>query len=195
MLLRIVLSLVYIWYKESSSSYNATKSNSHGKNKKFPLLLETFSNRSSKFSLGNGVNGTGDEKSVDQRINDINDQICVIAQNCPISVQTLLDMGCAIRNFKHSTFENRQKHYEDKFREVISRQRSEKRITKVGIDGNMNANYNRTLYTAAFDSKIVNTEAAAELMCALPNRYQLETPKLLFRLSEHGASFVRLWSQ
>lgn len=52
--------------------------------------------------------------SVDERLKDISDQIIQIAQNCPISVQTLLDVGCAIRNLKFSTIERLQKHYEEK---------------------------------------------------------------------------------
>lgn len=41
----------------------------------------------------------------------------------------------------------------------------------------------------------MSTEAASELLYALPSRFQLETPQLIFRLSEHGASFVQLWTQ
>jgi hypothetical protein len=53
----------------------------------------------------------------------------------------------------------------------------------------------KNMYTAAFESAIIDTESACELMCALPSRFQLETPILLFRLSEHGASFTQLWTQ
>lgn len=52
--------------------------------------------------------------SVDDRIADISAQMVQFAQNCPITVQTLLDVGCSIRNLKFSTIERLQKHYEEK---------------------------------------------------------------------------------
>lgn len=80
MLLRIALSLVYLWYKQRVRS-------------------------AATASAG---------QTPEARINEIADQISLMAQNCPVSTQTLLDMSFAIRNFKHSTFEHLQKHYEDK---------------------------------------------------------------------------------
>jgi len=53
----------------------------------------------------------------------------------------------------------------------------------------------RNMYTTPFNSEIIDNDSACELMCALPSRFQLETPVLLFRLSEHGASFTQLWTQ
>ncbi|VDK55278.1 unnamed protein product [Anisakis simplex] len=52
-----------------------------------------------------------------------------------------------------------------------------------------------TLYTSPFTSQIVSMEIATEIMAALPNRFQLETPKLLFRLSDDGSSFTQLWTK
>uniref|UniRef100_A0A915DZ55 TLDc domain-containing protein n=1 Tax=Ditylenchus dipsaci TaxID=166011 RepID=A0A915DZ55_9BILA len=175
MLLRVTLSLVYLWYKDRSKEPNSgtdpvSSRNSATQRRHFPLIRSsTLPTRSKPPTAPAGLPNDSSAGSVDERIAEINNQIIHLAENCPISVQTLLDMGCAIRNFKHSTFEQRQKHYETSFE--------------------------RSIYTAAFESKIIDTEAASELIAALPSRYQLETPQLLFRLSEHGASFVQLWTQ
>lgn len=82
MLLRVCLSLAYLWYKEKAKDRS----------------------------------GANASKSPEQRIAEINEQICHIAQNCPVSVQTLLDIGFSIRNFKHSTYERLQKDFENKVR-------------------------------------------------------------------------------
>lgn len=194
MLLRVALSLVYIWYKDRSrdfprpsvsnntSALNNSNNNNNNNNSSRFLLLRSATLPTSRSKQVN-ENG-GKIFSVDQNIAEINEQIISIAQNCSISVQTLLDMCWGIRNFKHSTFEQRQKHYENKYRDKILRIRSEKATSRP----------QRSIYTAAFASKIIDTEAASELINALPSRFQLETPEILFRLSEHGASFVQLWT-
>lgn len=79
MLLRIVLSLVYLWYKQRVKSAPTASAAS----------------------------------SPEDRVEEIATQISILCQNCPVSVQTLLDMGFAIRNFKHSTINSLQKHFED----------------------------------------------------------------------------------
>ena len=94
-----------------------------------------------------------------------------------------LDLSLSIRNFKSSTIRQRQKHYEDKYRDVIR-----ERIGK-------NMHSEKRFFTAAFESTIVKKEVAKEVMSALPDRFQLETPILLFRLSEHGASFISFWER
>ncbi|CAD5229499.1 unnamed protein product [Bursaphelenchus okinawaensis] len=154
MLLRVAISLVYLWYKQRV--------------------------RSAATASGG--------QTPEERIQEIAEQISVLAQNCPVSAQTLLDMGFAIRNFKHSTFEHLQKHYEDKYREEVHRRRLEKPSTT-------RISALRNPYTAPFKSNIIDADSAQDLMAAFPSRYQLETPVLLFRLSEHGASFTQLWAQ
>jgi hypothetical protein len=126
-------------------------------------------------------------KSEEQKIVEIHEQICQIAQNCPVSSQTLLDTGFSIRNFKHSTFEQIQKSFEEKYRDEVVRRRTQKDQSVVRPQ--------RNIFTEAFSSKIIDAEAASELIGHLPSRFQLETPVLLFRLSEHGASFTQLWTQ
>lgn len=80
MLLRVILSLVYLWYKQRI--------------------------RSEATAFGGST--------PEARVNEIATQIATMAQNCPVSSQTLLDMGFAIRNFKHSTVDNYQKFYREK---------------------------------------------------------------------------------
>jgi hypothetical protein len=80
MLLRVALSLVYLWYKQRVKTAPTATAQS----------------------------------TPEARVEEIAGQINVLCQNCPISVQTLLDMGFHIRNFKHSTIEHLQKHFEDK---------------------------------------------------------------------------------
>uniref|UniRef100_A0A914D956 TBC1 domain family member 24 n=1 Tax=Acrobeloides nanus TaxID=290746 RepID=A0A914D956_9BILA len=126
-------------------------------------------------------------KSIEERTTEICTQVTQIAQNCPISVQTLLDVACAIRNLKFSTVERLQRQYEEKFRDEVSKRRAEREDSR-------RTRMPKRLYTAAFESVIIDSESASELMCALPSRFQLETPTLMFRLSEHGASFTQLWS-
>jgi hypothetical protein len=53
-------------------------------------------------------------KSIEERTTEICTQVTQIAQNCPITVQTLLDVACAIRNLKFSTVERLQRQYEEK---------------------------------------------------------------------------------
>ncbi|CAK5077237.1 unnamed protein product [Meloidogyne enterolobii] len=112
-------------------------------------------------------------------------QISSVASKVPVSVQTFLDIGFSIRRFSNGTLFRQQRHYENKFWEVVSKIRAEKNLRQP----------DDRIYTPVFISKIIDEDAAKELMSALPQRFQLETPKLLFRLSEHGTSFVQLWTR
>jgi hypothetical protein len=91
----------------------------------------------------------------------------------------------SIRNLSNSTIHQRQKHYEDKYRPDVIRRKSERKDEEPI----------RILFTRVYESRVTNREVGRDLMLALPRRYQLETPKLLFRLSEDGASFVNLWER
>lgn len=141
MLLRVVLSLVYLWCKERPrSERHAGKDPSVLRASTMPNQRPTPSQANKKFLRG-GL--SSEERSVEERIAEVQDQIAAIAANCPISVQTLLDMGCSIRNFKHSTFEHRQKYYEDKFRDDVARRRADRVHAQVRP--------HRSVYTAAFE--------------------------------------------
>lgn len=200
MLLRVALSLVYIWYKDRSydfprpdtSANNSAIANNNNTNNNNTNNNSSNNNNSSRFLLFKSFSRTKassnlppNNNQIDDNIAQINEQIINIIQNCPIAIQTILNMGWAIRNFKHSSFENRQRDFENKFRNKVAQIRSEKTVSRPF----------RTVYTAPFSSKIIDNETASEIMCALPSRFQLETPELLFRLSENGASFVQFWTK
>ena len=152
MLLRVVLSLAYVWYKEKGKE----------------ALPQDFAG-----------------KSVDEKIEYVRDEIIQVVQECPISISTLLDICTSIRNFKFSTIQRLQSEFEAKHKDRINYERSI-REHKSPI---------RTMYTQAFDSVIIDSEVASELMSAFPSRFQLETPVLVFRLSENGVSFTQLWNK
>ncbi|VDO66969.1 unnamed protein product [Onchocerca flexuosa] len=49
------------------------------------------------------------------------------------------------------------------------------------------------MHIKPFISSIVSPEIAFQLMCHLPEKYQLRTPMLVYNLSDDGTSFYRLW--
>uniref|UniRef100_A0A7E4VEM7 TBC1 domain family member 24 n=1 Tax=Panagrellus redivivus TaxID=6233 RepID=A0A7E4VEM7_PANRE len=151
MLLRVVLSLTYLWYKEKGKS-----------------------------TLPSSV-AAG---SVDEKLDAVREEIIQVVRDCPISISTLLDICTSIRNFKFSTVQRLQADFELKHRDKINLERSMK----------SQLSPTRTMYTQAFSSAIIDCEVASEIMNALPTRFQLETPSLLFRLSENGVSFTQLWN-
>jgi hypothetical protein len=151
MLLRVVLALTYVWYKEKGKPTS---------------------------------NNNPNNKTIDEKLANVKEEIIQVIQDCPISVSTLLDICVSIRNFKYSTVQRLQSDFEAKHRDKINFERSLKQQLSPS----------RTMYTQVFSSAIIDAEVASELMSALPNRFQLETPALLFRLSENGVSFTQLWN-
>ncbi|KAE9419371.1 hypothetical protein Angca_002435, partial [Angiostrongylus cantonensis] len=125
-------------------------------------------------------------KSQEERIEAVKMELANTAQQIQISAESFIQTATRIRNLQSSTITRLQAQFENKLREEVSRRQLQKR----GLP-------RRTghLYTQPFSSAIVDQEAAAEIMSALPPRLQLETPKLLFRLSNDGASFTHLWSK
>uniref|UniRef100_A0A914HUA4 TBC1 domain family member 24 n=1 Tax=Globodera rostochiensis TaxID=31243 RepID=A0A914HUA4_GLORO len=131
-------------------------------------VISTRSTRSSSAIALVGRTTVVDEE---QQIGDISAEISAVASKVPISVQTFLDIGFSIRRFGNTFLYRKQRHYEAKFRNL------------------------ERIYTPAFASQIIDEDVARELMGALPARFQLETPTSLFRLSEHGTSFVQFWTR
>jgi hypothetical protein len=143
MLLRVALSLVYLWYKQRVKSAPTASA----------------------------------ATTPEARVEEISAQIIVLCQNCPVTIQTLLDMGFAIRNFKHSTINSLQKQFEDKvrnhkndtyiykiqYRQDVRKDRSGQSIVHAQLNN---------MYTAAFESVIIDCDSACELMSALPPRFQ-----------------------
>lgn len=108
MLLRVALSLVYLWYKQRVKSAPTASA----------------------------------ATTPEARVEEISTQIIVLCQNCPVSIQTLLDMGFAIRNFKHSTINSLQKQFEDKVKCIESNVHHKnfsivKMFTKVALENQL----------------------------------------------------------
>uniref|UniRef100_A0A915A603 RING-type domain-containing protein n=1 Tax=Parascaris univalens TaxID=6257 RepID=A0A915A603_PARUN len=123
-------------------------------------------------------------KTCEERADALGQQFAETAASCPVSVQTLLDAAVGIRNLKGSTIARYQKQFEDVVREE-----------KVSMNMPRIIPSSKLLYTSPFTSQIVNADVATAIMCSLPNRFQLETPRILFRLSDDGSSFTQLWAK
>ncbi|KHJ98889.1 hypothetical protein OESDEN_01128 [Oesophagostomum dentatum] len=125
-------------------------------------------------------------KSQDERIEAVKLELANTAQQMQISTETFIQTAIRIRNLQSSTISRLQTQFENKVREDVNRRQSQKRALPRRA---------RHLFTQPFSSAIVDQDAAAEIMSALPPRLQLATPQLLFRLSTDGASFTHLWSK
>ncbi|VDM41610.1 unnamed protein product [Toxocara canis] len=124
-------------------------------------------------------------KSCEERADALGVLFAETAASCPVSIQTLIDIAVGIRNLKGATITRYQKQFEDLVREE---EKSGAAIPRVQPPSQM-------LYTSPFTSQIVSAEVATAIMCSLPSRFQLETPQLLFRLSDDGSSFTQLWAK
>ncbi|KJH46918.1 TBC domain protein [Dictyocaulus viviparus] len=124
--------------------------------------------------------------SQEERVDAVKLGLADTAQQIQISSETFIQTAIRIRNLQSSTITRLQTQYENKVREEVNRQQSQKR----GLPRRT-----RHLFTHPFSSVIVDQDAAAEIMSALPPRLQLATPRLLFRLSNDGASFTHFWSK
>ncbi|KAL3085232.1 hypothetical protein niasHS_010301 [Heterodera schachtii] len=179
MLARAALTILYLWSKQQDEPH------------KLKMMANSTPTATPKAPpLGAAANSPLGGRTTagpleDQQIFDISTEISDVACRMPISVQTFLDIGFSIRRFGNSFLYRKQRHYEAKFRNLVARQRAQKNARQV----------DDRIYTPAFSSQIVDEEVARELMGALPARFQLETPTLLFRLSEHGTSFVQFWTR
>jgi hypothetical protein len=138
-----------------------------------------------------------------------------VAADCPVSIQTLLDVASSIRNLSQSFIDRVQQQHEDKVSLAVTSilymhiyniiqcridmgntsQNSDQQQQPANITAGDTTRRSRQLYTEAFSSVIVSDETAADLISALPSRLQLETPILLFRLTEDGTSIARLWTK
>ncbi|KAK5979630.1 Rab-GAP TBC domain-containing protein [Trichostrongylus colubriformis] len=125
-------------------------------------------------------------KSQEERIEAVKLELANTAAQMPISTETFIHTAIRIRNLQSSTISRLQAQFENKVREEVTRRHSQKRALP---------RRTRHLFTQPFSSAIVDQDAAAEIMSALPARVQLATPQLLFRLSVDGASFTHLWNK
>ncbi|KAL6724673.1 hypothetical protein Aduo_019540 [Ancylostoma duodenale] len=125
-------------------------------------------------------------KSQEERVEAVKLELANTAQQMQISTETFIQTAVRIRNLQSSTISRLQTQYENKVREEVNRRQTQKRSLPRRA---------RHLFTQPFSSAIVDQDAAAEIMSALPPRLQLATPQLLFRLSNDGASFTHLWNK
>ncbi|PIO71201.1 hypothetical protein TELCIR_06905 [Teladorsagia circumcincta] len=125
-------------------------------------------------------------KSQEERVEAVKSELASTAAQMQISTETFIQTAIRIRNLQSSTISRLQAQFENKVREEVTRRQSQKRALPRRA---------RHLFTQPFNSVIVDQDAAAEIMSALPPRLQLATPQLLFRLSVDGASFTHLWSK
>uniref|UniRef100_A0A0K0FWU5 MIP14691p (inferred by orthology to a D. melanogaster protein) n=1 Tax=Strongyloides venezuelensis TaxID=75913 RepID=A0A0K0FWU5_STRVS len=153
-LLRIGVSIVYLWYKDRSRS----------------IHLKNVPN-----------------KSKEECLEEVENQLIAVSKNIPVSCQTLIDVATHIRNMKHSFIDKTQKHYEDLIRQNMTLNRSSK--------ADYSIKHMHHLFSSVFTSKLVTPDCAEALMRAIPERLQLETPILIFTLSEQGISFVNFWNK
>ncbi|CEF62674.1 MIP14691p [Strongyloides ratti] len=153
-LLRIGISIVYLWYKDRSRS----------------IHLKSVPN-----------------KSKEECLEEVENQLIEVCKSIPVSCQTFIDVATHIRNMKQSFINKNQKYYEDLIRQDITLNRSTK--------ADYSIKHMHHLFSSVFSSKIVTPDCAEALMRAIPERLQLETPILIFTLSEQGISFVNFWNK
>uniref|UniRef100_A0A0N4ZRA0 Rab-GAP TBC domain-containing protein n=1 Tax=Parastrongyloides trichosuri TaxID=131310 RepID=A0A0N4ZRA0_PARTI len=153
-LLRIGVTIVYLWYKDKSNS----------------IHLKNLPN-----------------KSKDECVEEVEHQLIEVSKSIPVSCQTFIDIATHIRNMRHSYINRIQKQYEDLIRKNVTQNK--------GVKSDYSIKHMHHLFSSVFKSKIVTPDCAECLMRAIPERFQLETPVLIFSLSEHGVSFVNLWSR
>ncbi|KAK6028897.1 hypothetical protein OSTOST_05012 [Ostertagia ostertagi] len=120
-------------------------------------------------------------KSQEERVEAVKAELASTAAQMQISTETFIQTAIRIRNLQSSTISRLQAQFENKVREEVTRRQSQKRALPRRA---------RHLFTQPFSSVIVDQDAAAEIMSALPPRLQLATPQLLFRLSVDGAKLI-----
>lgn len=134
MLARAALTVLYLWYKQEGRQLVMSKNSS----------AKGFVGRSPNSSADDSVNDISTEVFWTLYyflIFDTLQQITAVASKVPVSVQTFLDIGyfrsiylCyfnlflrfSIRRFSNSFLFRQQRHYENKFRDFVIKQRAEK---------------------------------------------------------------------
>uniref|UniRef100_A0A1I7TAY2 Rab-GAP TBC domain-containing protein n=1 Tax=Caenorhabditis tropicalis TaxID=1561998 RepID=A0A1I7TAY2_9PELO len=122
-------------------------------------------------------------KSLQEKIESIKKEFQDVATNISVSTSTFIATAVKIRNLQSATIAKLQAQYEEELRdEVVSRPRTAKRIR-------------RTIFCEAFKSSLVDNDTAVELMSYMPERLQLVTPTLAYKLSQDGTSFYNFWNK
>ncbi|CAI2356814.1 unnamed protein product [Caenorhabditis sp. 36 PRJEB53466] len=122
-------------------------------------------------------------KSLQEKIEAIKKEFQDVATNITVSTSTFIATAVKIRNLQSATIAKLQTQYEDELRdEVTCRPRTIKKVR-------------RTIFCEAFHSCLVDNDSAVELMSYMPERLQLITPTLAYKLSQDGTSFYNFWNK
>uniref|UniRef100_A0A2K6VY46 TLDc domain-containing protein n=1 Tax=Onchocerca volvulus TaxID=6282 RepID=A0A2K6VY46_ONCVO len=119
------------------------------------------------------------DKTCQQRIDLFVERIIESIKHGNISVTALLETATRIRNFSSAKIAC----FQEKYEKMI--------LKSEGAD--LPAADLPAMHIKPFISSIVSPEIAFQLMCHLPEKYQLRTPMLVYHLCDDGTSFYRLW--
>ncbi|VDN01762.1 unnamed protein product [Thelazia callipaeda] len=121
------------------------------------------------------------DKTYEERVDLFMTNFQEIIKREDISITALLEAAKGIRNFSSAKIARLQEKYE---KIVLETEGSVLPIPDIPA-----------MHTKPFISFIISPEIAFNLMCQLPERYQLRTPLLIYHLFDDGTSFSHLWSK
>ncbi|KAL3989285.1 TLD family protein [Acanthocheilonema viteae] len=121
------------------------------------------------------------DKTCQERIDLFAEGIVQIVNDKNISTAALFETAIRIRNFSSAKIVRFQERYEKMILQLEGPD-----LAMVDLPA---------VHIKPFISTIVSSEVAFQLMCCLPEKYQLITPMLIYHLCEDGTSFYRLWAK
>ncbi|KAM3729090.1 GTPase-activating protein skywalker [Dirofilaria immitis] len=121
------------------------------------------------------------DKTCQERIDLFMEGIIQSIKYGNISVATLLEAAKKIRNFSSSKIAGFQERYE---KMILKSEGPDLPVVDLPA-----------MHIKPFISNIVSPEIAFQLMCYLPEKYQLRTPMLVYHLHDDGTSFYHLWAK
>ncbi|CAG9536492.1 unnamed protein product [Cercopithifilaria johnstoni] len=121
------------------------------------------------------------DKTCQERIDLFAEMIVQSVNNENISVAALLEAAVRIRNFSGAKIARFQERHE---KMILQSEGPDLAVVDLPA-----------AHIKPFISSIVSSEVAFQLMCHLPEKYQLITPTLIYHLYDDGTSFYRLWTK
>ncbi|VDM12100.1 unnamed protein product, partial [Wuchereria bancrofti] len=121
------------------------------------------------------------DKTCQERIDLFAERIVQSVKHQNISVTALLEAAIKIRNFSGTKITR----FQDKYEKMILKSEGPD-LPMVDLPA---------MYIKPFISSIISSETVFQLMCYLPEKYQLKTPMLIYHLCDDGTSFYRLWTK
>ncbi|VDK69760.1 unnamed protein product [Litomosoides sigmodontis] len=121
------------------------------------------------------------DKTCQERIDLFTERILQSANDENISVEVLLETALRIRNFSGAKIARFQESHE---KMILQSDGPDLVVADLPA-----------MHIKPFISSIVSSEVAFQLMCYLPEKYQLITPMLIYHLCDDGTSFYRLWTK